>query len=376
MNDNFHPDDVLLARLVGEAGDPNVKPEEQYAEKLRTAILDRLPETMQKTETNPHLTSKRTRNMKRIAKLAAAATIFIALGIVVCWAVIGNGSGNIAFAQVAEALDRLRSATFDLLTEVKAQNGRPAVSMRGKGFFLAPSHQRMEISQDIDTSPAVKAAAEAARRTQTAKGKSSKDTVEAAAKAAAKATAKAMALMPKMKMNFVAITDGQKEKTLILNSMGTMGKTALLMDMHKIWEQRKKSAKSAQGPPPDLFEIVRRIVREGSTGMGEKVEGLGTKEIDGRQAVGFRVQAREMGVMTFWADPNTSWPIRIEIVWDMMDGVRLVVNNFLFNMDLDPSLFSLTPPKGYVIQTLNMEVPVEEDLLNTLRMIAENSKGR
>ena len=65
--------------------------------------------------------------------------------------------------------------------------------------------------------------------------------------------------------------------------------------------------------------MVRRLVREGSSGTGDKAESLGNKEIDGRQAVGFRIHANEMD-MTLWADPETAWPIRIEIVMDMLDG--------------------------------------------------------
>ena len=51
------------------------------------------------------------------------------------------------------------------------------------------------------------------------------------------------------------------------------------------------------------------------------------------------------------------------------------MNNFRYDVDLDPSLFSLEPPAGYSTQAMNMTIPVEEDLLSTLRTIAEHSKG-
>ena len=60
---------------------------------------------------------------------------------------------------------------------------------------------------------------------------------------------------------------------------------------------------------------------------------------------------------------------------DMGAGVRMVMNNFRYDVDLDPSLFSLEPPAGYSTQAMNMTMPVEEDVLNTLRTIAEHSKG-
>ena len=64
---------------------------------------------------------------------------------------------------------------------------------------------------------------------------------------------------------------------------------------------------------------MRRLVREGSSGTGEKAEKLGKKEIDGRTAVGFRTRS-EMGEMTLWADPETARPIRIEVIWIMCGG--------------------------------------------------------
>jgi outer membrane lipoprotein-sorting protein len=305
---------------------------------------------------------ERIKKMKRIAKIAVAATVVVALGILVSWMVIGGGSGNIAFARVADALDRLRSATYDVKSEAKGEKGQPPATATGKGFFLAPSHQRIEMSIDISYNPAVKAAA--ARKMHVAGSPAAK----AAEQAAAEATAKAIALMPKTKMNQVTITDGQTAQCLML--MPDM-KLAVAMDMKKLRENMNKSVK---GTPPDQFEMVRRLVREGSSGTGDKAESLGKKEIDGRQAVGFRIHANEMD-MTLWADPETAWPIRIEIVMDMLDGARLVMNNFRYDVDLDPSLFSLEPPAGYSTQAMNMTIPVEEDLLSTLRTIAEHSKG-
>ena len=174
------------------------------------------------------------------------------------------------------------------------------------------------------------------------------------------------------KMNQVTIVDGQTAKSIML--MPNM-KLAVAMDMKKLREDSlKKSAKLAKDPPADVFETVRRLVREGSSGTGDKAERLGKKEIDGRQAVGFRINANGMD-MTLWADPETAWPIRIEIVMEMLDGVRLVMNNFRYDVDLDPSLFSLEPPAGYSTQAMDMTIPVEEDLLSTLRTIAEHGKG-
>ena len=374
MSNQFSSDEEVLARLLREAGDPSVSPDPQYAETLRATIMDRVgaaetvahvTDGIRKADVIP-ITVERTRQMQRIAKFAVAATILVALGILVSWLTIGGGSTNIAFANVADALDRLRSATYDVTSESKGDKGQPPATATGKGFFLAPSHQRIEMSVDIAHNPAVKAAAEAARRNHVADSPAAK----AAGQTAAEAAAKAIALMPKM--NQVTIVDGQTAKSIML--MPNM-KLAVAMDMKKLREDSlRKSAKLAKDPPADVFETVRRLVREGSSGTGDKAERLGKKEIDGRQGVGFRINANGMD-MTLWADPETAWPIRIEIVMEMLDGARLVMNNFRYDVDLDPSLFSLEPPAGYSTQAMNMAIPVEEDLLSTLRTIAEHGKG-
>jgi outer membrane lipoprotein-sorting protein len=335
MSDQFNSDEQVLARLVREAGDPSVSPDPQYAEALRATILDRVgsvvadvrvSEGIRKADVIP-ISVERSRQMKRIAKLAVAAIVFVAFGILVVWTTIGGGSTNIAFAAVAKALDNLRSATYDIKSEAKGDNGQPATATgTGTGLFLAPSHQRMELSTEI------------------------------------------LVNSVKTTINQVTIIDGQAAKWVMLSPDQ---KIAVAMDMKIIEDIIKKSGNGAR---PDLFEMVRRLVREGSSGTGEKAERLGKKEVDGRAAVGFRVHANMMD-MTLWADPETAWPIRIEVIMEMLADVRLVMNNFRYNVDLDPSLFSLEPPEGYSTVAMNATMPVEEDLLSTLRMIAEQNKG-
>jgi outer membrane lipoprotein-sorting protein len=377
MSNQSNNDEELLARLVREAGEPSVSPDPQYAESLRATILaraaaaktvgDTAEPTRQASAISP-ITPERNRKMKRIAKFAVAATALVAIGVFVSWLAIGGGTTSIALAQVAVALDHLRSATFDITSEAQGEKGQPPVTLTGKGLFLAPSHQRIEVSVDIDHNPAVKAAAHAAERIQVADSSAAK----ADGHAAAEAMAKAVGSMPEMKMNQVSIVDGQTAKSIML--MPGM-KLAIAMDMKKMREAMKKSAKLAKDPPADVFEMVRRLVREGSSGAGEKVERLGMKKIEGREAVGFRTRCDNLQEMTLWADPQTAWPIRIEIIVETFGGSRLVMNNFRYDVDLDPSLFSLEPPAGYSSQAMNITVPVEEDLLSTLRTIAELSKG-
>jgi outer membrane lipoprotein-sorting protein len=361
MSNDAMNDEERLAELVREAGAPHAAPDPRYAEQLRATILDRLAraeEIARSTDAAAKavvvplntIALKRTKNMRRVARIAVAATVLAAIGFLVCWLTIG-GSANVAFAQVAAALDSLRSATFDVTSESKTEDGQPAATATGKGYFLAPSHQRMETATELDKNNLMKQ-------------------VAAATTPGAKATAEAMMNMLPIKQ--IMIIDGESGKSIMLSPDS---KIAIAMDMKKMREDMKKSAKLAKDPPYDQFEMVRRIVREGSSGTGDKVESLGKKEIDGREAVGFRTRANMMD-MTLWADPGTARPIRIEIGMEMgAGGVVLVMSNFCYDVNLDPSLFSLEPPEGYSTQTLEATMPVEADLFTTLRAIAEHNNG-
>ncbi len=333
MSDLFNSDEEVLARLVREAGDPSVSPDPQYAETLRAAILGRVgpteavdhaAEAIPEAAASPAMAVERTPNMKRIAEFAVAATALVALGIGISWMTVG-GSPNMAFARVADALDRLRTATYDVTEEAKEKDGQLSETATGKGFFLAPSHQRIEMK--VTTGPA-------------------KNIV----------------------MDQITIVDGRQSKCMTLMPMA---KFAVSMDMKKIEEEMKKSGESA---PPDLFEKVRRLVREGSSGTGEKAERLGQKKMDGHKAVGFRIRANRVD-MTLWADPETARPVRIEVVMDGRQMTRMVMGNFRYDVVLKPSLFSLEPPEGYSTQAIDLTMPVEEDLLRTLRILAEHGKG-
>ena len=337
MSNSFNGDEDRLARLVRDAGDPSAVPDPQYAETLRATILDRVGAV--ESDVIP-LAVERTRSMRRIAKFAVTASILVAVGILASWMTAGGGSNAMAFSRVADALDKLRSATYDITvtsTEEKGENDQSPVKATGtgRGYFLAPSHQRSEL------------------------------TIETPAQTVNKVT------VPKQTFNQVTVVDGQAAKCLMLHDNL---KIATFMDMKKVWEDMEKSGK---GIPPDLFETVRRLVREGSSGSGEKAQSLGAKEIDGCEAVGFktRSEAGDM-VLTLWADPETAWPVRIEITGNMFAKVHMVMSNFRHDVDLDESLFSLDPPEGYSLQTVEMVTPVEEDLLNTLRAIAENNEGK
>jgi outer membrane lipoprotein-sorting protein len=255
--------------------------------------------------------------MKRIATLAVAATILVALGIPVSRLMTGGGSTNLAFAEVAKALDNLRTATYDCTMEMKNSMDGKTNTITMKCFFLAPSCERVETSMSVG---------------------SAKD-----------------------QGSSVIVLDHQAMKGLTL---APEQKLATTIDLSKI----KKPA-GASNP----FEMVRQLVRQGSGGPGEKVESLGKKEIDGRVAIGFRTHSN-MADQAFWADPQTARLVRVDIDF-AAGGGHGVMSNFRYDMELDRSLFSLEPPTGYTLNSMDATMPVEEDLVDILRLSAEHNDG-
>jgi len=100
-----------------------------------------------------------------------------------------------------------------------------------------------------------------------------------------------------------------------------------------------------------------------------KREPLGEKEIDGRQVVGYRL-TRGGEVYNFWGDPKTGQPVLIEQTMAMFPNTKTTMSDFVFNLDMDESLFSTEPPAGYAVQNMgkiDVSPAEEKDLIETFR---------
>jgi outer membrane lipoprotein-sorting protein len=191
----------------------------------------------------------RVKNMKLRTQIAAAAAALLALLGLLSWLVPGTGVG-VAFAEVAEALTKVRSASWKTTVEVKGPDNQTH-TWSGVGMFLAPSHERAETA---------------------AGGKTS-----------------------------VTIMDGQKDKVLILDPAA---KTATVINLKNL---------PREGPFGRTFQGLRELVAAAQGGKGGKVERGPVEVIDGRRTECFRIQQGAVEVKV-WADPKTLLPVRVEEV--------------------------------------------------------------
>jgi len=92
-----------------------------------------------------------------------------------------------------------------------------------------------------------------------------------------------------------------------------------------------------------LLEL-RRLIQYALETEDESVEFLGEQKINGVTAVGYHITGH--GDITIWADAKTKLPIQIE---QSMGAETAIVNDITYDIELEDSLFSVDPPKGYSV---------------------------
>lgn len=101
----------------------------------------------------------------------------------------------------------------------------------------------------------------------------------------------------------------------------------------------------------DFYDRMRKVPTEEAKRLPER-------RIDGKKVIGFFVEekhGKDTWKRTFWVDPKTKLPVRIEISHRSTDS-RIgasdwIVTDFVFDADVQPSLFSTEPPPGYRAET-------------------------
>ena len=122
-------------------------------------------------------------------------------------------------------------------------------------------------------------------------------------------------------------------------------------------------------PIPNYLDNLKNVFVELQDSPHFEIQDLGTKQIDGREAVGFLAK-HPRAEITLWADAKTGLPIRIE----QKEGQLLVtVKNLQFDVPMDDALFSMEVPEGYSEQKMELDLfgSTEADFIEGLRVLAE-----
>jgi outer membrane lipoprotein-sorting protein len=82
-------------------------------------------------------------------------------------------------------------------------------------------------------------------------------------------------------------------------------------------------------------------------------EAIDPKEIDGIVCRGYRVKQGDL-TTTVWIDAKTSDLVQVEQKYASAPGMNKIIKNIKFDEVLDDSLFSLTPPAGYKMSSLEL----------------------
>jgi outer membrane lipoprotein-sorting protein len=261
----------------------------------------------------------RIKNMRARTKIALVASVLIALFGLLSWLVPGDGAA-LAFADVAEALNGIQTATWKT-TEVVKRPQSEAQTTTAVGMFMAPSHQRMEWTVGDTKS--------------------------------------------------IAIFDGEKNKFVSYNEKTKM---AIVVNL--------KEFPTRAGLLGPNFVELRKVIIKAKDGRGGTVEQLGTETIDGRHAEVFRIrthnaEGRTVGETKIWADPKTSLPIRLDLTGSGDVAVRIVMTDFQIGVDLDPALFSVEVPEGYTANQgqLDFSKGPLSPLAEALGMAAKHNDG-
>ena len=146
-----------------------------------------------------------------------------------------------------------------------------------------------------------------------------------------------------------------------------------------------RKAKKFTRQPARLGQVSPlMMVDKLSTFSGQADRLLGTKEIDGKTAKGFEIEARKIdpdvysGPVEIWIDSQTSLPILIRYQMTT-SGVPATIRmaDFHWNADLDPKLFDPAPLEGYV-ETVPPATKVDDQVKKItagLKLYAKYSGG-
>ena len=253
----------------------------------------------------------------RITRTAAAIVIVVGVFVAICY-ITRDTHSSVAFADVVKQMQQIRTATWTEIGESHPPKNLPqgAIFVGGSHIrrcaYKAPGYERQDTTQTL-VDPQTRQPGE---------------------------------------YKLVHIIDRNMGKALLLNPRNM---TATLNSFE---------AGAFQNPLCDVFLCP-------TSNVPLDAQSLGTQEIAGREAIGFRLLKKNDGtypwsgdITDIWVDAKTRLLVMLET--GAADGRWMFrLKDFAFNQELDDSLFSLDPPQGYRMlipppESLSVEPPKQD----------------
>jgi outer membrane lipoprotein-sorting protein len=241
----------------------------------------------------------RTIMKSRIAKLAAAAVVIVGVSIVISY-IPKDHSGSVAIADVVKAMQQVKTVTWMGTHEVdiieKEGVFQENLGSIGRCFYKAPGRHRQEMTSK--------------RRI--------------------------------LKTNLVV-----EDKWTFITDQNA-GKSIRL-------DPEKKTASLLIIKPDDKENPLIEFFLNPTQSLPPDAKSLGSKQIGKQEAVGFRYYKKGDGtdfwsgdITDIWADAKTNRVVLIETRSEgEWGGWVTMLKDFVFDQELDDSLFSLEIPEGY-----------------------------
>jgi len=310
---------------------PEIKDMPDMEEVLRTSLNEKVPaevearlrnrlavfrqrmeqQELRHEKENPIMSILRKVYTTKLGWLSAAA-VTAAVIILVLGLSPWPRTSNLVFADVVRRIQALRTLTCNVTVTVDNPEGGPPITSKGKYMWMEPGRSRTEIG-----------------------------IAEPAA------------------MQMIQIMDAVQDRSLALIPSE---KKAMIIRLEGLTPEKKREMGMS-------FVDQIENLRDGTETP------LGTRDIAGRKATGFRMEKNGV-VCDAWADPETRLPIRVEVKMKMFGNGTSTHTDFVFNPPLDESLFSLTPPEGYTLmdtpKAVDVSPPTEQDLVTMFQQLRES----
>jgi hypothetical protein len=256
-----------------------------------------------------------------ITKFAAAAVIVAAALVIYSQ----FGTSGVTWGALAQKIDGVKSVVYDLTTNAKIQGLTPApvsTTITGKSYYSSEYGERSE--QYMNDKLAM-----------------------------------IMYANPVENLYLTVIPESKKYLKVTNKSQEEIKQIADKEDP-RLWVKRMMSVE------------YKKLGRKNINGINvEGIESTDPKVMGGMF---------EKGIIRLWVEIGTDYPVRIEVDGTASGGqmqMSMVMDNFQWNVDLDPALFAPEIPDDYTSQEMTVSsVASEDEAITALRFYAELTQGR